>query len=110
MSNGRILDMRVVESKEGGINGKPIRTLPIWCGEPARSWKRANLYSDYSLAVWNDSGELVTVAKAYSGLTNEEAGSRSFVRKNLRVNSVIRGGFLNSSLKLPLRVHRLREA
>jgi len=47
--------------------------------------KRANLYSDYSLAVWNDSGELVTVAKAYSGLTNEELEEVDrFVRKNLR--------------------------
>ena len=46
--------------------------------------KRANLYSDYSLAVWNESGELVTVAKAYSGLTNEEIEKvDKFVRKNI---------------------------
>ena len=46
--------------------------------------KRANLYTDYSLAVWNDSGELVTVAKAYSGLTNEEIQEVDrFVRKNI---------------------------
>jgi DNA ligase-1 len=46
--------------------------------------KRANLYSDYSLAVWNDSGELVTVAKAYSGLTNEEIKKVDlYIRKNI---------------------------
>ena len=46
--------------------------------------KRANLYSDYSLAVWNENGELVTVAKAYSGLSNEEIEKVDrFVRKNI---------------------------
>ena len=46
--------------------------------------KRANLYSDYSLAVWDDSGRLVTVAKAYSGLSNEEIEEvDKFVRKNI---------------------------
>ena len=46
--------------------------------------KRANLYSDYSLAVWDDSGNLVTVAKAYSGLSNEEIEEvDKFVRKNI---------------------------
>ncbi|HUP91196.1 MAG TPA: cisplatin damage response ATP-dependent DNA ligase, partial [Solimonas sp.] len=34
--------------------------------------RRANVYSDYTLAVWNDAGVLVPVAKAYSGLTDEE--------------------------------------
>ena len=34
--------------------------------------KRANIYSDYTLAVLDTSGELVTVAKAYSGLSDEE--------------------------------------
>ena len=46
--------------------------------------KRANLYSDYSLAVWDESGRLVTVAKAYSGLSNEEIEEvDKFVRKNI---------------------------
>ena len=46
--------------------------------------KRANLYSDYSLAVWDDFGNLVTVAKAYSGLSNEEIEEvDKFVRKNI---------------------------
>ncbi len=33
--------------------------------------KRANLFTDYTFAVWSG-GELVPVAKAYSGLTDEE--------------------------------------
>ena len=33
--------------------------------------RRASLYTDYTFGVWND-GELVPVAKAYSGLTDEE--------------------------------------
>lgn len=33
--------------------------------------KRANLFTDYTFAVWSD-GKLVPVAKAYSGLTDEE--------------------------------------
>ena len=35
------------------------------------SGKRASLLTDYTFGVW-DEGELVPVAKAYSGLTNEE--------------------------------------
>jgi DNA ligase-1 len=35
------------------------------------SGKRASLLSDYTFGVWHN-GELVPVAKAYSGLTNEE--------------------------------------
>ncbi len=46
--------------------------------------KRSNLFTDYSLAVWNESGELVTVAKAYSGLTDKEIEKVDrFVRKNV---------------------------
>jgi DNA ligase-1 len=46
--------------------------------------KRSNLYSDYSLAVWNDRGELVVVAKAYSGLTDKELKEVDrFVRANI---------------------------
>jgi len=33
--------------------------------------RRANLYTDYTFAVWND-GQLVPFTKAYSGLTDEE--------------------------------------
>lgn len=34
--------------------------------------KRANLYSDMTFGVWTDDGEIVPIAKAYSGLTNNE--------------------------------------
>ena len=45
--------------------------------------KRANLYSDYSFAGWCN-GELFTVAKAYSGLSNEEIEDiDDFIRKNI---------------------------
>lgn len=44
--------------------------------------RRSSLYSDYTLALWKD-GELVPVAKAYSGLTNKELRELdSFIRKN----------------------------
>jgi DNA ligase-1 len=35
------------------------------------SGRRANLYTDYTFAIW-DNGELVPFAKAYSGLTDKE--------------------------------------
>jgi len=44
--------------------------------------RRANLYTDYTFALW-DGEELVTVAKAYSGLTDEEFSKVDrFVREN----------------------------
>ena len=44
--------------------------------------RRASLYSDYTFALW-ESGELVPVAKAYSGLTDEEIQEvDAFVRQH----------------------------
>jgi DNA ligase-1 len=44
--------------------------------------KRASLYTDYTFAVWQN-GRLVPIAKAYSGLTDEEIQQvDAFVRKN----------------------------
>lgn len=44
--------------------------------------RRADLYSDYTFAVW-DGKELVPFAKAYSGLTDKEMGQvDKFVKKN----------------------------
>ncbi len=44
--------------------------------------RRASLFTDYTFGVWHD-GELVPVAKAYSGLTNEEIRQvDAFVRRN----------------------------
>ena len=46
------------------------------------SGRRASLYTDYTFGLW-DRGELVPVAKAYSGLTDDEIHQvDSFVRKN----------------------------
>ena len=48
------------------------------------SGRRASLYTDYTFAVWDKpGGSLVTVAKAYSGLTDAEiARVDTFVKKN----------------------------
>lgn len=44
--------------------------------------KRANLYTDYTFALWHE-GKLITIAKAYSGLTNKEILEvDQFVKKN----------------------------
>lgn len=44
--------------------------------------RRANLYTDYTFALWQE-GELVTFAKAYSGLTDKEfARVDKFVKSN----------------------------
>lgn len=46
------------------------------------SGKRASLYTDYTFGVWHG-GELVPIAKAYSGLTDEEIRQvDAFVRRN----------------------------
>jgi DNA ligase 1 len=47
------------------------------------SGKRASLYTDYTFGVW-DSGSLVTIAKAYSGLTDAEIQKvDAFIRRNM---------------------------
>jgi DNA ligase 1 len=49
------------------------------------SGKRSGLFTDYTFAVWNDAGELVPFAKAYSGLTDAEIRRvDNFVRKNTK--------------------------
>jgi DNA ligase-1 len=48
----------------------------------AGSGKRANLFTDYTFGVWSG-GELVPIAKAYSGLSNEEiARLDRWIRRN----------------------------
>jgi DNA ligase-1 len=47
------------------------------------SGKRASLYTDYTFGVW-DNGTLVTIAKAYSGLTDAEIRQvDAFIRRNM---------------------------
>ena len=51
---------------------EPLRLDAVLLYAQAGSGKRANLYTDYSFGLWNGNGELVTFAKAYSGLDNDE--------------------------------------
>jgi DNA ligase-1 len=45
--------------------------------------KRASLYTDYTFGVW-DSGRLVPIAKAYSGLTDDEIRQvDAYIRKHM---------------------------
>ena len=47
--------------------------------------KRSGLFTDYTFAVWNDKGELVPFAKAYSGLTDKEIRKvDKFIRENTK--------------------------
>lgn len=49
------------------------------------SGKRASLYTDYTFGVWDEDGNLVPFAKAYSGLTDEEIRQVDrFVRANTK--------------------------
>ncbi len=54
--------------------------------------RRANLYTDYTFGVWRD-GELVPIAKAYSGLNNDEIYE---LDKWIRQNTVERFGPVRS--------------
>ena len=48
------------------------------------SGRRASLLTDYTFGVWNE-GELVPIAKAYSGLSNEEIGELDkWIRRHTR--------------------------
>lgn len=51
--------------------------------------KRSSFYSDYTFGVWSDAGELVPVAKAYSGYTDEEL---NFIDKWIRAHTINRFG------------------
>lgn len=94
-------------ARERGVEGLMLKRLdaPYRAGRPRGDWwkwkvdpftldvvlvyaqrghgRRASLYTDYTLAVWND-GELVPVAKAYSGLTDKEIRRvDAFVRRHI---------------------------
>ncbi|MCE7063542.1 ATP-dependent DNA ligase [Dyadobacter sp. CY343] len=48
------------------------------------SGRRAELFTDYTFAVWGDDGKLVPFAKAYSGLTDQEIGKVDyFIKRNV---------------------------
>ena len=50
---------------------EPLTMDAVLIGAQAGHGRRANLYTDYTFGVWHG-GALVPVAKAYSGLTDEE--------------------------------------
>ena len=58
----------------------------------AGSGRRANLFTDYTFAVWKGT-DLVPVAKAYSGLTDVEIGE---LDKWIRANTIERFGSVRS--------------
>ena len=51
---------------------EPLRLDAVLLYAQAGSGRRANLYSDYTFGLWNEEGELVSFAKAYSGLQEQE--------------------------------------
>jgi DNA ligase 1 len=55
--------------------------------------KRSSFYSDYTFGVWNKTGELVPVGKAYFGFTDEELKQ---IDKYVRDNTVERFGPVRS--------------
>lgn len=60
----------------------PLTVDAVLIAAQPGSGKRASLHTDYTFGVWHD-GRLVTIAKAYSGLTDEEIRRvDAFVRKH----------------------------
>jgi len=53
------------------------------------SGKRSSFYSDYTFGCWSDEGELLPVAKAYSGFTDEELRR---IDRHVRTHTVNRFG------------------
>jgi DNA ligase-1 len=51
--------------------------------------KRSSFYSDYTFGLWTETGELVPVAKAYSGYTDEEL---TFIDRWIRAHTTARFG------------------
>jgi DNA ligase-1 len=61
----------------------PLTMDAVLIGAQRGHGRRASLYSDYTFGVWQ-AEKLVPVAKAYSGLTDEEISAvDEFVRKNI---------------------------
>jgi DNA ligase-1 len=56
----------------------------LTAAQPGRG-RRAGLLTDYTFSIWDDAGKLVTICKAYSGLTDEELVEVDrFVRRTSR--------------------------
>ena len=84
------------ERNPGGVEGsggwwkwkiEPYTIDAVLVAAQPGSGRRASVYTDYTFAVWSGAapgqGSLVTIAKAYSGLTDNEIDRvDAFVRKN----------------------------
>ena len=51
---------------------EPMTLDAVMIYAEAGTGRRASLYTSYTFAIWNEEGSLVPIAKAYSGLTDEE--------------------------------------
>jgi len=83
LPDGTVLDGELVAWKDGGYGtGRERGTWWKWKIDPYTfdavmlyahpgHGRRSNLYTDYTFGVWRE-GELVPIAKAYSGLSNAE--------------------------------------
>ena len=61
----------------------PLTIEAVLIAAQRGSGKRASLYTDYTFGVW-DAGRLVTIAKAYSGLTDAEIRKvDAFIRRHM---------------------------
>jgi DNA ligase-1 len=100
-------------AREAAIEGLMIKRAdsPYLAGRPKNHWwkwkraplsldvvlmyaqrghgKRSSFYSDYTFGVWNEAGELVPVAKAYSGYTDAEL---NFIDRWIRNHTTARFG------------------
>lgn len=72
---------------------EPLTVDAVMIYAQAGSGRRATLFTDYTFAVWDDAGELVPIAKAYSGLTDREINS---LNRWIRSNTVERFGPVRS--------------
>jgi DNA ligase-1 len=64
------------------LKSDPLTIDAVMIGAQQGHGKRATLFTDYTLAVW-DGDELVTIAKAYSGLSDGEIREvDDFIRRN----------------------------
>ncbi len=71
---------------------EPLTADAVLIGAQPGSGRRANLYTDYTFAIWDRTGtepRLASFAKAYSGLTQEEIEE---VDRWIRKNTVERSG------------------
>ena len=86
---GLMLKRKISPYRVGRVTGdwwkwkiNPLTVDAVLIYAQGGSGKRAGLFTDYTFGVWDD-GKLVTIAKAYSGLTDDEIKQvDAFVRRN----------------------------